>query len=319
MPADIKSKIRGALVGTLVGDVMGRPFENFPPTAIVDLFEKRTIEEVLASSQGRYTDDTQMMIALAESLLDNNGVNQDALMQNFVSSFELGRGYGASVSLLIEYVKSGTHWEKARRQIFTEGSYGNGAAMRITGLPCYYYDESADVVWNKAIEASEITHAHAHGYIPAALLSLLIYELLHTETIDAAKLRQLIRLLNDKLENGSITLCNKMDWIKSNYTATKRNAEIIMNLGNNVLAEESVFSAIFIFLSSFDDPEKALKRAISIGGDTDTICAMTGSLLGAYHGMDIFPKAWLDLMENGEKGLDYILSLADRIAEKAAV
>jgi poly(ADP-ribose) glycohydrolase ARH3 len=55
--------------------------------------------------------------------------------------------------------------------------------------------------------------------------------------------------------------------------------------------------------------------AVNCGGDTDTVGAMSGALAGAYYGYSQIPEQWLRPLENEGKGRDYILSLADRLAE----
>ena len=54
--------------------------------------------------------------------------------------------------------------------------------------------------------------------------------------------------------------------------------------------------------------------AVNCGGDTDTIGAMAGALAGAYYGYSSIPSAWLEPLENGEKGRDYVASLAEELA-----
>ena len=55
--------------------------------------------------------------------------------------------------------------------------------------------------------------------------------------------------------------------------------------------------------------------AVNCGGDTDTIGAMAGAIAGAYYGFGQIPSEWLDPLENGPKGRDYVLSLAEKLAE----
>ncbi len=309
---EINSKIKGTLLGTFIGDSLGRPFEGFAPTHIVDQIKNKSIAELLQIGKGRYTDDTQMTIAMAESLIENNGLDQDALIKKFVDAFEPSRGYGVSLSIVLEQVAEGVDWREANRAVFPEGSFGNGASMRIAPLACYFWNESIDAVWNKAIASSEITHAHPQGYLMAAVQAVNIHFLLNNDELNPSRINDHITYLGKKLETAQVSLCKKLEWIANNFQSHKRNSDILINLGNNVLAEESVFSSFFLFLNSYETPEKCFRRAISLGGDTDTIGAMTGALLGSFHGDSAFPQQWLDELEQGEKGLDYLVSLADK-------
>jgi len=58
--------------------------------------------------------------------------------------------------------------------------------------------------------------------------------------------------------------------------------------------------------------------AVSLGGDTDTIGAMTGAIAGALHGVEAIPAEWYDALENSPKGRDYVGALASRLFERHA-
>jgi len=72
---------------------------------------------------------------------------------------------------------------------------------------------------------------------------------------------------------------------------------IVRELGNSVEAFNSVPTAIFSFLATRSF-EQALRLAVGLGGDADTIGAMTGALAGAYYGVEGIPARWLDELEN---------------------
>jgi poly(ADP-ribose) glycohydrolase ARH3 len=62
-------------------------------------------------------------------------------------------------------------------------------------------------------------------------------------------------------------------------------------------------------------PEEAVIKSVNFGGDTDTIGAMTGALMGALHGRDWIPVRWTDNMKNQEFGKDYIIKLASDLSK----
>jgi poly(ADP-ribose) glycohydrolase ARH3 len=90
---------------------------------------------------------------------------------------------------------------------------------------------------------------------------------------------------------------------------------VIREISCGVAAHESVPAAIWAFLTHAKDAEKVIVQAANMGGDTDTIAAMAGAMAGAYHGASALPRRWLDGLENGEKGRDYVISLADELFE----
>jgi poly(ADP-ribose) glycohydrolase ARH3 len=81
----------------------------------------------------------------------------------------------------------------------------------------------------------------------------------------------------------------------------------------DVSALGAVPPALASFLMS-DDFEAVVMTAVNAGGDTDTIGAMAGALAGAYYGYSSIPAAWLDPLENGAKGRDYVAALAEELA-----
>lgn len=68
-------------------------------------------------------------------------------------------------------------------------------------------------------------------------------------------------------------------------------------------------------MSHWNNPEQSVMEAVSFGGDTDTLAAITGALCGALHGCSWIPKRWYDNIENGERGRDYAVKLARNLAK----
>ncbi len=107
----------------------------------------------------------------------------------------------------------------------------------------------------------------------------------------------------------------KLKHIKELLECEHDKAEVINRLGNDSSAPNSVPTAIYSFISHSHDFEDSVSYAVSLGGDTDTIGAMTGAISGAYHGKKGIPQRWLDVLENGKRGRDYIEMLAEKLWE----
>jgi ADP-ribosylglycohydrolase len=69
------------------------------------------------------------------------------------------------------------------------------------------------------------------------------------------------------------------------------------SLGNDIRAHRSVPAAIYAFLDESGSYEAAIRRALSFGGDTDTIGSMTGAMAGALHGIESIPREWLEALD----------------------
>ena len=85
--------------------------------------------------------------------------------------------------------------------------------------------------------------------------------------------------------------------------------KVVLELGNGIEAFNSVPTAIYSFLTHPQSFEEAIIYAISLGGDTDTIAAMTGAISGAYLGIKAIPETWRQRLENRE----YIEELAEKL------
>jgi poly(ADP-ribose) glycohydrolase ARH3 len=105
----------------------------------------------------------------------------------------------------------------------------------------------------------------------------------------------------------------ELEWLAGNPAASP--AEIGQRFGTGIAAREAVPAALGVFLSAPDDPVAAVTRAVHLGGDTDTIGAMTGALAGARNGCAAFPPRWLDALEQGPDGLADLLTMADRLCD----
>src|ERR687898_722066 len=116
---------RGALLGTFVGDALGMPYEGLHLEAIPDRLEMAEAR----LGRGTYTDDTEMMIGLAESLLERGDVDPDHLAASFVENCDPARGYGAGTLEVFDLWRSGVGVDEAAARVFGgRGSFGNGAA-----------------------------------------------------------------------------------------------------------------------------------------------------------------------------------------------
>lgn len=118
--------------------------------------------------RGTYTDDTQMMIALAESLLENGRVDEAHLGRAFVAAYDPRRGYGSGTEAVLALIRDGVSATDAALQAFEGGgSMGNGAAMRIARVAVRFADDQKALL-DSVRRSAVVTHAHRLG-VDAAL------------------------------------------------------------------------------------------------------------------------------------------------------
>lgn len=277
----LRSKFLGSLIGTAVGDSLG-------------------------VSSKRYTDDTAMMIGVAESLIENKGFDAEHLVQTFVRNYDVEpwRGYGPGPPAIFKMIKSGLSWKEAAEKIYPGGSYGNGSAMRIAPIGFFYYDNLSQLK-EIAYQSSRITHTHSLGMEGAALQAFAVAIAVRTEPDHWDKYDFLRKLSN------FVVVDEYRGKLKSIKTLLRENAskqEVVQELGNTVEAINSIPISIFSFLANLGFTA-TLDYALNLGGDRDTIAAMTGAIAGACYGIKDIPKEWKDGLENR----DYIERLAKQL------
>ena len=286
------------MIGSAIGDALGASFEGIWRNELkIENFH----------FDGRWTDDTHMMIGVAESLIANKGFNGEHMAWTFIKNWEKEpwRGYGPGPPRVFRMIKSGVAWNEAARQLYGGmGSFGNGAAMRVAPVGLFYYD-NAEKLREIAYKSAEITHTHVLGKEGAALQAYAV----------ALALKTPLKKFSPSSFLDELTSFTRVDAYREKLEKAKAllesddKREIIESLGNNVEALNSVPTAIYCFAKHYQSYVKAVLYAVSLGGDTDTIGAMTGAIAGAHHGLEKIPENWREKLEKK----DYIEKLANEL------
>jgi len=312
--SSLESHFTGALLGTMIGDQLGASFEGDPPEVVAKLWANsdRNAADWIAAS--RYTDDTQMMIGVAETLAEHGQLDPEHLAQRFAANYDPYRGYGTGAHHALSALKQGVSWSEAATLAFPDGSFGNGAAMRVAPVGLFYHDD-LDELRDAAERSASITHTHPLGMEGAVLQALAVAVALRAS---GAKLdpSTFLGQLRAHVRDDSDEYAQSLMQIASLLAFDPPVSEIVAALGHDVRAHRSVPAAIYSFLSHPGSFEEAVQFAVRLGGDTDTIGAMTGAVAGACHSVEGIPKAWIDALENSEKGRDYVRALANKLYDR---
>jgi ADP-ribosylglycohydrolase len=174
--------------------------------------------------------------------------------------------------------------------------------MRVAPLAVRYAEEP-EVLLEAAERSARVTHAHPVGIDAARVQAAAIGGALRGEDALAAARAA---VTTPQLRRGLATATSLLSERPAPEVVGSR-------LGNNSTGHESVPTAIYAAVShaSF---EEAVGFAVRCGGDTDTIGAMAGAIVGAREGARAIPARWLDRLENGEKGRSHVEGLAERLA-----
>lgn len=309
--SDREDRFIGALLGTAFGDALGAPVEGLDRETIRERFGE--VRDFLPGPRGRgyYTDDTQMTLALARSLVRCGGVDGADCARSYAAHFDASRGYGRSAAEILRALGDGADYRHTGTLFFPEGSYGNGAAMRIAPLGLLYAPDVLQKWRADVFEAVRCTHVHPEA-VDGAMVQALAVSRMAREGLPQSSPESLLNRLTSACETDAMrkALAVVADLLQRSVS----DAEAAETLGTGVASVESVPIALFLAFRYLEDPELALVRAVGLGGDADTIGAMTGAVVGTHHGWRSFPPRWFRGLENGPDGRDALMEAGRALA-----
>jgi poly(ADP-ribose) glycohydrolase ARH3 len=302
----LSDKIFGCIVGLVFADAVGACFEGLSRDELHARFHDKSDAWTFAVNRPelRYTDDGQMTLAVAEYLAENTSIDSVSLMRRFVHAYEPWRGYGRGTRVLIEAFRDHAEYEFMAEHLFPGGSLGNGAAMRSTPIGVRFLDDHQRI-WGEAKASAWPTHRHELGIEGAQLMAVAASIAASESTINP-------KLLAEKLAPlcSTVVFQNRLERLRQ-----VGSEDDIEPFGNGIEAHESVVTALACFGLYPTNYQEAIATAIWQGGDTDTIAAMTGGLVGAHLGSSFSHGIPLDNLEDGDKFVGYVRDLSKRIAK----
>jgi poly(ADP-ribose) glycohydrolase ARH3 len=302
MPLSLQDRFRGCLLGLAVGDALGARCEGQSAEFIRGRFPD--IDRLIRGVSDRmyYTDDTQMALGVAETLVEHGEIVEERLCQAFVANYVPSRGYGRGARAVIEAMADGLDHRAVAATHFPGGSFGNGAAMRVapTGL---LFKHDVDLLLEQARRSALPTHVHPLGIEGARLLALAVALASNCERFDRGEFFAALR-----------ARCKSTDYAeKLDLAARIEHSKELASLGNGIAALESVPTAIASFALSPHSFAETIGNVILLGGDTDTMAAIAGAISGAFLGVAAILATLVDRLEDAIKGRSYLIELADRL------
>ena len=260
-------KPKDVILGTIIGDIVGSRFEYAN--------NKYGKEFDFFHEECSYTDDSVMTLAVAKSFLKSNEDFSNLEEQVIKSMTEVGRrypncGYGPS---FYRWIMSEDHKPY--------GSFGNGAAMRIG--PVGVVAKSIDEAKKLSSIVTNVSHNHPDSINGAEAVAIAIHMALNEKRKE--EIKAYIEANYFKIDDLKIDTMAPQDFY--------------------INCVETVKQSIGAFLES-TNYEDAIRNAIALGGDSDTIGAITGSIASAYYGI---PE------EIGNKALEYLDDFMMKIYE----
>lgn len=299
------SRAYGALAGLALGDALGMPTQAMSPqqiqtvyghvTGLVDGDKSQPYAPGMAA--GSVTDDTEQALLIASLLLKGHGsgLNLDASeFSHALLAWEDSMIERGSLDLLGPSTKGALERVRAGEDPLRVGGEGttNGAAMRVTpiGIAASTSDRQlfADAVWSSC----QVTHATRQGFQSAALVAAAVSLGIDAGAADVTDLLwKAVAFARSLPERGAWS--PDPDVVAATRRALKLAAQpssslewLAEQIGTSVASAQAIPMA-FALLARDPSP-RALLQAANLGGDTDTIGAIAGAILGASLGVEVF-------------------------------
>lgn len=283
LPTDRVALARDALNGLAAGDAFGAQF--FVPDNLPALRERR-----LPPAPWPWTDDTEMACTVYRNVSWSGEVDQETLVRSFAERHDFDRGYGPAMNRLLRLVREGEPWQSLAAGLFDgQGSWGNGAAMRVAPLGAWFSFDPGRVAGQATLSA-EVTHTHPEAVAGAIAVALAACWAARgrTEPVTGAELLDavLARTPPSRVRDGIAEARTLLDQPHVELAAHR------LGNGRQVSAVDTVPFALWCAARHLTDFEAALWATASAGGDVDTTCAIVGGIVAARVGTEGIPAAW---------------------------
>jgi ADP-ribosylglycohydrolase len=307
MGSGARSRALGALYGLAIGDALGMPTQGLSRAAIVaryglllDGFEPGPPGHPIAAGlpAGTITDDTEQAVLLARLIVKDGGAPDPAELASQLLAWEDSMRTRGSLDLLgpstrraLDAIAAGASIEDAGRSGTT-----NGAAMRITPVGVATPSSDPGLLVDRVVAASRVTHNTGIALAGAAAVAAAV-----SAGIDGATVPEAVQRAASAAASAAdcghwaagADVASRITWAAGLVAGLDREQamDVVYRLvGTSLATQESVPAAFAVATVSPRDPWLACRIAASLGGDGDTIAAMTGAICGACQGVESFPE-----------------------------
>jgi ADP-ribosyl-[dinitrogen reductase] hydrolase len=306
MRTGTRDRVRGCAAGAAIGDALGMPLEFGPRRPLDRLVRDMQPGRIPA---GSFTDDTEMALALADSLLAHRPLDPDDLARRLVAWLQARPDdVGIHTHNVLSRIAAGERWEEAVHAVQRQrpDSAGNGSVMRCWPVALAHWDDLDPLLAGSRLQ-SRVTHPHAECETGSAFVNAAIYYLLRgvpaadavTQAVERVEMPAPLRAVVEG--------------------APTRRREALVNSG---WVRHTLESAVWGLLAH-ETFEEAVVQVVNLGSDADTAGAVVGALAGAAYGIEAIPTRWRNALQ-GEwplrSGVRWhaadLANLADRLAAR---
>lgn len=306
-------KVKNGILGFIIGDAVGVPYE-FKKREDIDKVEMKGYGTHNVE-KGTWSDDSSMVIATMQSIIDNNGnINYEDIMNNFVLWNYKGEFTPNGITFDIgntTYKAIRNYYYRDEFEIYKDPikcginefyDNGNGSLMRILPIAyyCFYKEIDEKEIYSIVKNISSLTHSHNISIMGCYIYVLFVIQLLKGCSKESSY--SYIKHSNydmfdietkryyDRLLNNDISLLDSSDISGSGFVI------------------DTLEAVIWSFLNS-NSYKKSIINAVKLGDDTDTVGALVGALSGIYY--NALPNEWLEEIKRRE----YLMGLCTKYVD----
>ena len=298
-------RISGSLFGFFVGDALGVPVEFIEREKLKKHKVTKMLEYGTHNQQvGTWSDDSSMVLATMDSLINNESINYNDIMNNFLKWYKEGKYTpdrkvfdigNSTAAALRKYQRDEKNYICGSNDIY---SNGNGSLMRILPITLYLHytsEQKLDVIST----ISCMTHAHIYSIISCIIYSIFIDEYLKELDLKKAysNMQNIIKNILENNKNIENVEELKQKFSRIIYDDISKLTENEIKSSGYVI--DSLEASLWCLLKT-NNYKDAVLKAVNLGEDTDTIGALTGALAGLVYGYNSIPKEWINVLKRKE-------------------
>lgn len=286
------------ITGLAIGDALGMPFETESPLSqrIMGWTGHYEGSAYHRLQPGQWTDDTQMSMALAASLVEHKFYDPATAAKHYLDWFRgRPRGIGTSTRQAMEKLASGREWHQSG----IEGAEGNGTAMRAAPIGLFHHrgTERLHSAAHWARIDAAITHVSDEAREGSAAVAVAVSHLSSGGSKSELLQAVMQNIEKSRVRFGLEDLYRAIRAGDSFKEVIARNDWLLAGVGGHVVKTVPAAFAVFLYGRDFDN---TVCDAVRLGGDTDTVAAITGALAGAHYGIEGIPGELLEGLERAD-------------------
>ena len=313
MESPTLEQFQGAVIGSAIGDAMGCPTEFLSMSQIHKQYgDKGVTDYVLFREENGlrfapYTDDTQMAEAVCRGLLDapidaqtDLDTTMNAIARRFIDwEADPQGGHRAPGRACLEgcqRLANGAAWDEGGGR----NAGGCGSVMRAYPFGLLFADD-IDKAAQWSAEHSRLTHGAEIALGACAAMAVATAMALHRAPIET--------ILQRMVESAAAHSPETAFMLQKAADAPAEKERNMKSWYEGWAAHEAIAISAYLFKIHLNNPRDAILSAANSPGDSDSIAALVGALIGAYHGIDAFPEHWITNLERNRD----LLALAESL------